>query len=231
VLRVKREIMKIPALKNSRILLLFPLMLSCIYILSSSVNSEIEHAISSSIAPSILVLIILLTLVVIFTFGIINKKPRLIRTALLSICALTPFAVMYPWVATPDNIGMSYGGYRFFLEWLTKYPNFGPINSEVLLGMACVVLASFIPAVYCYGKAFEKYHRTIIVLLLLVEVAAYLPVLIRLDWLLFLGGIWGNYRSGEILIRDLSVLTGPSLRLVSFLIIFGMEFLSMADKN
>lgn len=34
------------------------------------------------------------------------------------------------------------GGFRFFMHWLTKYPNFGPINYKVALGMVCIVVSS-----------------------------------------------------------------------------------------
>src|SRR3712207_1528853 len=54
--------------------------------------------------------------------------------AVLSPCLLAPLATVYPWAVVPSRVpGIAYGGPRFFLHWLTKYPSLGPINHEVLL--------------------------------------------------------------------------------------------------
>jgi hypothetical protein len=204
-----------------RMLTLFPLLSDCIYIIGATFFHEIEHAINASAIPVLFSFIFIFAFFVPSVLGLLKQNTRYIQFGLFSICALTPFSLIYPWVITPGNMGLSCGGYTFFLEWLTKYPNFGKINIEVFIGIASVLISSLLPAILSYLHNFKMHYRRIIIAMVIIEIAAYVPVLIKLDWLMFLSGIMGNSWLGGGTIRDLSVATGPSLRLVSFLMIAG----------
>jgi hypothetical protein len=200
----------------------FPLFLSCIYIVSSTFNHEIEYIINTSVFPILFSFVFIIVLLASLTIGLITRNVRYIQIGFNTICALTPLSLIYPWVAAPGNIGIGYGGYVFFLDWLLKYPNFANINIEVFIGLLCVLLSSSIPAIYCYLYVSKKRYQKVLLLLVFIEIAAYLPVLIKLDWLLFLSGI---------AIRDVSVLNGPSLRFLSFLILTGITSLNLVKHN
>src|SRR4051812_42271524 len=66
-----------------------------------------------------------------------RSRPDLaLLVSLLAPACIAPLAVLYPWTLAPSHLGgIGYGGFTFFRFWLTKYPNWGPINHEVLLGI------------------------------------------------------------------------------------------------
>lgn len=74
--------------------------------------------------------------------GVFWKRgdPHPVARAALIITLLSPLSVVLPWASVPANIGLGLANFAFFVEWLTKYPNFGPINYEVLLGILCMRL-------------------------------------------------------------------------------------------
>jgi hypothetical protein len=90
--------------------------------------------------------------------------------------------LLFPWAVVPSHIGFATGGWSFFLEWLTKYPNFGPINLEVGLGILFVVVCSLLPFGFGAYLVFAKTpRRRVLVMLLVAELVFFLPVLTQLD--------------------------------------------------
>lgn len=103
------------------------------------------------------------------------------RLAVLSPCSLAPLALFRAWTIAPGPLGVSYGSYEFFLHWLTKYPNFGPINIEVMLGIACVVVSSCGPAVFAAVVAAGRRRVVTVLILVVLVVPSYIAVVIHLD--------------------------------------------------
>jgi hypothetical protein len=105
------------------------------------------------------------------------------RWALLAPCFLAPLAVTSAWTAQPDHLGgASFEGFAFFLRWLTRYPNLGPVNRDVLLGILCVLGASSVPTGFgAHVLRVPTMSRRVIAAWLAVDLVAYLPVLVKLD--------------------------------------------------
>ncbi len=104
---------------------------------------------------------------------------------------LAPLALLYPWTAAPGHLGMELGGPELFRHWLTKYPNLGPVNFQVLLGILCILGASVAPAILAIHRLMGGHRRVLVLLLAAATVVAYVPVLIRLDVMLLLVGVLG----------------------------------------
>jgi hypothetical protein len=212
-------------------ILLSPLVLSCIYLLCISFNSQFENYIDSSIIPILCSGVVLIAVFYLFILGLINRNIRSFVLVGCFICAVTPLSVMYPWVAAPDNMGMGFGGYAFFLDWLTKYPNFLRINIEVLLGIICVILSSMVPAVFCYLYTSGKPYQKGLFILAFIEISTFIPVFFKLDWLMILLGTCGIFRLGGTHSNNLVVLAGPFLKLLSFIFMMIVILLKIVKKH
>lgn len=94
---------------------------------------------------------------------------------------LAPLALLCPWAAVPDHLGVGFGGPRLFIHWLTKYPNAGPINAEVLAGILCVLGAAVAPLALGIYRLAGGARRSVALSLALATLVAYVPVLLRLD--------------------------------------------------
>lgn len=126
-------------------------------------------------------------------------------------CWLAPLSLRAAWVAVADHLGLALGGYEFFVGWLTKYPNFGPYNRDVLLGMICVVGLALLPPVFGV-LALCIYSTPLWVLrtLAVSQAILYVPVLVRLDLGLLVVGVLPP--------ADHEALIGPFLRIASLIV-------------
>lgn len=106
-------------------------------------------------------------------------------------CLLAPLATIYPWAVVPSHLGMAVGGLPLFLGWLTRYPNFGPVNGEILLGIGCVLGASAMPVLFAELARRRPGRPGLLLGVLLLGLVPYVPVLLRLDIELVLAGILG----------------------------------------
>jgi hypothetical protein len=174
----------------ARCFLLFaPLGLGAIYLLTATLREEVEDLVLESALLYVpLVLLGVLPLVLAFfggpLFGGVREAGRAgaaRRMALVSPCVLAPLAVTYAWTLAPAPLGIGIGGYRFFLHWLTKYPNLGCINQEVFLGIGCVILCSFLPAPFAACAVARPPKRTAAIGILIAEYLTYGAVLVVLD--------------------------------------------------
>jgi hypothetical protein len=129
-------------------------------------------------------------------------KPRYRNIVRNAVLALAPLAWLYPWAMVPDHIGMGWVSLPFFLEWLVKYPNFGPVNYEVLLGMLCIVGTGVIPVLLIF-----VINKPAALGLWLVDLCLETALLVRLDCMLLLG-VWAEP-------RNLAGTFGPILRLLA----------------
>jgi hypothetical protein len=130
-------------------------------------------------------------------------------------CFLAPLALLYPWTIAPSHLGgIGWGGARFFLHWLTKYPNFGPVNIEVFVGIAAMLCLGFLPVIFGV-LALGKYRIMFLISLACVIWIAYVPIIIRLDLNLVLAGLYGT--TGQSL---LFLIYGPIIRLLAAVAVF-----------
>jgi hypothetical protein len=136
---------------------------------------------------------------------------------------LAPLAVCFPWTVAPDHLGLGFGEFGFFLHWLTKYPSQGPINVEVLLGILCVLGCAFLPWLTAALALSHRGSRITRAVLLGLALIPYVPVLIRLDLLLFAAGIVMKSTSFQP-VPPIWAAFGAMLRLTAILSMIGMLF-------
>jgi hypothetical protein len=151
------------------------------------------------------------------------QRKSLFDIALCIPAVMAPLALLFPWAAVPGNLGQAFGGPRFFLHWLTKYPTFGPINHEVLLGIHCILATAFLPAALGIYRLTGNPRRWVVMTLAVMAVTAYVPVLVRLDvdlWRVGIFGAWTMLGRAEVyqaaagpLLRAIAVLAGSVLAL------------------
>ncbi|WP_455212060.1 hypothetical protein [Kaarinaea lacus] len=106
----------------------------------------------------------------------------------LYLCFLAPFALWYPWVITGGSTDPGYGGILHFMEWLTKNPNVGPVNIQVLIGVICMITITALPPVYAFHALSEKPVMGRLLVLYSICLIAFTPVFIRLDLMLWITG-------------------------------------------
>ena len=119
-----------------------------------------------------------------------------------------PLSVIYPWTVAAGGLGPAAGGFPFFIDWLTKYPNWGPINYEVLLGILCVLGASSIPVAFAMYYVLARPPRMwVLGTILALDLIAFIPLMIDLDIMFAFGP----------LLRAVPVLVMPVLLVLSLL--------------
>ena len=169
--------------------MLIPLGLALVYLFSNPFFGGLEYYFAQPWAGYVQLTLFIALPVLFVTTGVIFREhaQTLLRFAGLSSCILAPLAVLNAWTLAPGP-GVCYGGYGYFIHWLTKYPNFGPINIEVLLGIICVLVSSLVPAVFAAYVLSEHHRRIVILALLLLDVTCLVAVIIKLDIALLLAG-------------------------------------------
>lgn len=210
-----------------------PLLLSCAYLIAIVFSQKVHYAFNSSplvYAPLALALFVPGCFVVAAATN--SHKQELWRAVLLSVCSVTPLAIFYPWIIIPGDLGLATGDFLFFLGWLTKYPDLGSVNLEVLSGIFCVILASFLPALFAYFSIGSKPKIWLRAIILLVETLATIPLFVNLDRFLLLFGVFGYALLGhETYIRSNLLAVGPLLRLTALAIAIFMMLKPLAYRK
>lgn len=141
--------------------------------------------------------------------------PTLRRRVLASPLFVAPLALLFPWYAGPDNMGIGIGGPGFFRGWLTRHPNLGPVNYEVLCGVLCLLGAAYLPCLFALlwlRRERSGWLLTVAGLGLLcwAPVAYRLDLLLLMGWLspLTLGSLWA----------------GPLLRATAAILMMGLAY-------
>jgi hypothetical protein len=183
--------------------MLLPIGLALVYLLASPFYDDLEYYLSQSWVGYVQLTLFMALPVLFVAAGFIfrHHTQRLMRFAGLSSCILAPLAILNAWTLAPGP-GVGYGGYRYFIHWLTQYPNFGPINIEVLLGIICVLVSSLVPAVFAAYVLSEHPRRMVVLALLLLDVTCLIAVIIKLDIALLPAGFSINdpvYYMGPVL--------------------------------
>lgn len=179
--------------KSTLILLLLPAAFSLFY-LAASLFRLLDDSVASMLETyPFPIFTIILTIVLI----VIEKKhsiPLGLREKYAYAIPgfMAPMALFNAWTLVPSHIGgVSWGGIHYFLETVTRYPNFSSVNSMLFLGMLAVLCASYLPVIIAWGYLSFWSKRTMYVLALL-ALAAYLMVAANLDFNLWLAGLYGT---------------------------------------
>lgn len=141
---------------------------------------------------------------------------------LLCPCFLAPLSTLYPWVVAPSHLGVGFGGLPFFITWLTKYPNLGHINYEVLLGLLCVLGTGTMPVLFgSYVIGSKAPRLKLSAAILAVALIPFVAVLVRLDPGLLMMGYGGapTIFSSEATPARFA-LGGPVMRFLAYLSMF-----------
>lgn len=200
---------------RTKFLLFIPAIYSLIYLLSLG---NISYFLINRYVPLLLIIVPLSLLILKRYFPF--YRSYLNRLAVLSPCFLAPFAVLYSWVFTPGGLTGGYGGYEFFIGWLTKYPNLGSINYEVLLGMICIIGSSFVPVIFAYfNLKFVQSKKALLIGLLITNLVLFIPVFIELDIGLWITGFFGAFTIGANMTpQGIEVFYSPTLRSIPLII-------------
>ena len=140
-----------------------------------------------------------------------DHEHQWMRLAVLAPCFLAPLSILHVWAIVPSPMGVGLGGLQTFLHWLTKYPNWGPVNMEILLGILCVLGAGATPVGFGLAALKPKVHRWVLVLLAIGWAIPFVTVVLYLDGTLWWLGTT-SFPSFGGPVTDRSVLYGPILR-------------------
>lgn len=158
-------------------------------------------------------LAILLPISLILAAKIIDKTDQPLELmALLSPCFMAPLSVLHIWALVPGNLGIGEGGFEFFLGWLVKYPNFGPVNLDILLGILAVLGTGVMPVIFgLYFWYTKKRSDLLLRLLSILFLIPFFAVFFVLDlglWYVGLNEMWEVFDSAT----DHMILYGPIMR-------------------
>jgi len=164
-------------MRKLHIFLLFPIIYSTLFVFHL-VPEYFNHILLGYLLPFLLATLSIL----LFVLSLRHKIS--IYYMLLLPCFFSMFYFTGHWYFGNAPFGIGLGGFFFFLHWLTKYPNFGPINYEIALGMICIFLNHFLPLLFIFIILIFKNRKSILLLIILIlDLIAYLPVIIKLDYL------------------------------------------------
>lgn len=176
--------------------LLIPLFIALIYLLTAvafKIDSVFYDTFWFDLPPLVLV-----TASFIWIYRKFVLRRTLSSDFWLYLCFLAPFALWYPWVITGGSTDPGYGGVLHFMTWLTKNPNFGSVNLQVLIGIVCMIAITVLPPVYAFHALSDKPHMGRLLVIYSICLIAFMPVLVRLDLMLWVTGFSDSTpQSGE----------------------------------
>ena len=170
-----------------------------------------------------------------------EPRRRAFTETLLIPCVLAPLAVVFPWFVAPSHFGGALVDLPYFLDWLTRYPNLGPIHYEVALGIGALLGASAMPAFFAaHASRVPRVGPRTALAFLLLQLIAYVPVLLHLD----LGALavasitaidgplslLASEREGSIEL-GLVIASGPLLRLAATAAMLAMAIRALAHRE
>lgn len=175
----------------------------------------------------VLAMLFLLVLFVTLNFVFPYYRRDFLEMAVLAPCFSAPLAISGMWTLAPSVMGIGIGGYEYFLRWITKYPNFGPVNLEVFLGFLCVLGLYFIPFFFSLYSVLVRRPRLLyLFILFLADLILYVAVFIRLDrasW----SAIFLQINNPSVIF----LISGPFFRLLPLLFMPAFSFFSYFLKN
>lgn len=189
------------AVLKSQVFILLPLCVAVGYLCLPIFDRYPVHPIVSAVFLLILAILVIAFLI----SGIVAKRhsKTLQRISILTFCSLAPLAILNAWTLAPRG-PYGFGGYGYFLHWLTRYPNFGSINLEVFLGIVCVIISSFLPALLATYSLTKRPSKVLVGFMCFIELLALVAVIVHLDLPMLIVGTK---------IFSSTFLAGPLLRL------------------
>lgn len=118
---------------------------------------------------------------------------------------LSPLAVIYPWIIVGQPPATE--GYLFFMQWLGKEPNFGPVNFQVFFAILCLLAGAMLPSLFTMRMLVAINIKPLLIIFFL-NVVVFIPVFFKMDLLL-----WYH----AISLVDPSLVYGPVLRTMSLI--------------
>jgi hypothetical protein len=173
------------------------------------------------------VLYLVITAVFIIAMMLYGLNRSLLLFTVLLPCVVSPFFIMGHWVMSSSHMGIGSGGIEYFWSWLTRYPNFGPVNYEIALGILCVLSSHIIPFIYAAIRlVFGKTNIWLFTLFFFTELIFYIPVLVRLDLFSFSAVISG--------LLPILFYSGPLFRFlscVSMTMLYTLDLTSITNQK
>ncbi len=199
------------------VLVATPLLVAAVDLLCEGLGRDRLHA-----SLRLVALLGLVAVPSLLTLTARGRGPAALASRIVAAPALlAPLAVCFPWTVAPSHLGVAFGEFAFFLHWLTKYPDWGSVNREVLLGILCVLGCAFLPWLAAVLHLRRRGGRVAGMGLLGLVLIPYAPVLIQLDLGLFLVGTFGAKLIMGVR-PPIWVVFGSVLRLASILSMIGM---------
>lgn len=207
-------------------IVLLPALFSAAWLILTPLQIDLLAFDPFNVVP-ILTLLIMIVLFVTLNFIFPSYRRDFLELAVLAPCISAPLAISGLWTLAPGAPGLGFGGYEYFLRWLTKYPNFGAVNLEVFLGFLCILGLFFIPVLFSlYAVSSNKPRLAYLFIFFLADLALYVAVFIRLDSVSW-SAIFFQVDNPNVLF----LLSGPFFRLLPIVFMPAFSFLSYFLKN
>lgn len=208
------------------VIVILPALFSVVWMVLIPSRIDILDFDPFNITPVVATLV-LLVLFVTLNFVLPAFRRDFLELSVLVPCFCAPLAVSGLWTLAPAAMGIGIGGYEYFLHWITKYPNFGPVNLAVLLGFLCVLGLFFLPFLFSlYAVTARKPRLLHLFIFFVADLVLYVAVFIRLDsasW----SAIFLQIDNPNVLF----LISGPFFRLLPILFMPAFSFFSYFLKN
>lgn len=176
--------------RSLKFFLLLPAMLCGIYLVAVASNGLSDDTVST-LEDTPFPLITLLVVIVLGLLGRFANFPlgrdwRLLA-AIPSVCA--PSAVFSAWALSSSHLAVvAWGGFGYFIDSLSRFADWGNINSLVLLALMAELCMAFVPVllVWAYYAAWPNFA---LLTLALLSVFAYVSLMAELDIYLYWLGL------------------------------------------
>ncbi|MDH5327557.1 MAG: hypothetical protein OEZ68_01455 [Gammaproteobacteria bacterium] len=116
---------------------------------------------------------------------------------------LAPLALLYSWVMAGQPLTAQ--GYLFFMDWLSRDPNVGPLNFQVLFAISCMLGGAFLPSLFAL-RALSSIDIRGLLILFFINIVVFIPVFVKMDLLLWYAAFSSHPNT------SLSLAYGPLLR-------------------
>jgi len=176
--------------RSLKFFLLFPASVSGLYLVAVASNSLSDDTLSTledSPFP-------LFTLSVMIVLGLLGRfanfslgRDRLFLAAIPSVFA--PCAVFSAWTLSSSHLAVvAWGGFGYFIDSLSRFPDWGTINSLVLLALLAELCMAFVPVLLVWAY-YAEWPNYALLLLALLSLFAYVSLLVELDFYLYWLGL------------------------------------------
>lgn len=135
-----------------------------------------------------------ITLLLMLILGLLSRFTRLHpgsdRRLLVAIPSiLAPTAVFGAWTITSSHLAVvAWGGYGYFIDSLSRYPDWGHVNSLVLFALLAELCMAFVPVAVAWAY-YLAWPKTVVLTLALISLFAYVALFVEVDLYLYWLGL------------------------------------------